>query len=248
MFWFGLVLLVLGAFLLGASNPWHFLQAAQGSFFDWTEVFWFLQWGGFWLVSASILVFGGLAWKAPSNFTPQWKVVPAGIALLLFGAFFVWSMPEESNQREWKNYWLGVRIYFRTKAWVRDDDRGETAFPDRMSGRWAASGGFVFTISRDEIRMVTPKGESVWNGHECPHRFRIEYDYTFRSAMRQPIPSGLSMTQFDRADADSIPLPDRRFPRLSCSCDSKMITWVLIDIDQLMVTTGSRSGLLARRS
>ena len=249
MYWLGLILLVLGVVLLGFTNPWQFFQAAQGSFFDWTEVFWYLQWGGFWLVNASLLVFGGLAWKAPASFSPQWRMVPAGIALLLFVFFFACSMPEKSNERDWKNGWLGARTYVRTKLWLRGDDRGEDALPDRLTGRWEAPGGYAFTISRDAIRMTSPNGETEWSGGSCRHRFQMDYDFTYRSVLAAPVTSGLAFQPFDQTRADSsVQLPDRRFPRLLCTCDSKMATWVLVDIDRLLVFLQSGEELLARRS
>src|SRR4051794_15833098 len=124
MYWFGILLLAMAILLLGATNPWEFFQSADVGFLDWTEAFWYLQWGGFWLVTASLVLFGGLAWRVPSTFTAYWKLIPPAIALLFFVLFFFFSMPEESNQRDWKNHWLGARVYWRTKLWRRDDDRG----------------------------------------------------------------------------------------------------------------------------
>ena len=86
MYWFGMVLLALGSLILGLTNPWQFFQAAAGAFFDWSDTFRYFQWGGFWLVTASLLVFAGTAWRAPSTFVPRWTQVPPGIALLLFVA------------------------------------------------------------------------------------------------------------------------------------------------------------------
>jgi hypothetical protein len=248
VYWVGLVLLVLGLVLLGFSNPWKFFEAVQGGFFDWTEVFWYLQWGGFWLVSASLLVFGGLAWRMPATFSARWRLVPVALALLTFVLFFVYSMPEESNQRDWKYGWLGARVYVRTKIWLRGDDGGEDALPDRLSGHWETPGGLGFTISRNEIRIMSPNGETVWNAGTCRHRFQMDYDFTYRSALERPVQAGLRFATFDqRAPASAIPLPDRRFPRLSCSCDSKMTTWVLVDINLLMVLVEDEQPLLARR-
>jgi hypothetical protein len=244
-----MILLVLGLVLLGFSNPWKFFQAIQGGFFDWTEAFWYLQWGGFWLVSASLLVFGGLGWWMPATFGARWKVVPAGISLLTFVAFFICSMPEESNQRDWKNGWLGLRVYARTKIWLRGDDGGEDALPDRLAGRWETRGGLRYTISRDEIRIASPKGESVWSARTCRHRFQMDYDFTFRSVLERPVTVGLQFEPFDqRRAASAIPLPERRFPRLICSCDSNLATWVLIDIDRLMALVESEEPLFARRT
>src|SRR5207244_4339788 len=152
-------------------------------FFDWTELFWYLQWGGFWLITASLLVFGGLAWKTPAAFVFRWRVAPAGVAFLLFVLFFVYSMPEKSNQQDWKNGWLGIRVYARTKLWLRGDEGGEDALPDRLAGPWKAAGGFGFTIARDRIQMTTPGGETVWSAHTCRRRFQMEYDFTFRSVL-----------------------------------------------------------------
>ena len=249
MYWVGLVLLGLGVAVLGLTNPWKFFEAIEGSFFDWTEVFWYLQWGGFWLVTVSLLIFGGLASRAPATFDPRWKVIPAGIALLMFGLFLVCSMPEKSNQRDWKNGWLGARMYVRTKIWRGGDEGGESALPDRLAGHWEAPGGFHFTISSDEIRMMSAAGETVWSARGCRYRFQMDYDFTFRSVLARPVPAGLAFTPFDQTGAAAtIPLPDRRFPRLSCSCDSKAATWVLVDIDRLMAMIEDEPVLVARRS
>jgi hypothetical protein len=249
MFWLGFVLLSLGAFLLGCTNPWKFFEASEGQFFDWTEIFWYLQWSGFWLVTASLLIFGGLAWKAPATFAARWKAVPAVLALFLFALFFVSSMPEKSNQRDWKNGWLGARVYGRTKIWMSADDRGEAALPDRLTGLWNAPRGFGFAISRDGIRMTSPDGEIEWSARTCRHRFQMDYDFAFRSNLEQRMPDGLAFTSFDQTPVTPLmALPDRRFPRLSCSCDSTLATWVLVDIDRMMVITDSGQVLLAGRS
>ena len=249
MYWLGLILLVLGVLLLGLSNPWQFFQTSGGSFLDFTEVFWSLQWAGFWLVCASLLVFGSLAWKTPSAFTPPWRLAPPGIALAMLALFFVHSMPEKSNQRDWKNGWLGARVYVRTKMWLRGDDAGESAIPDRLSGRWEAAGGISFTISRDAIRVASPDGETVWSERDCRHRFQAEYDFTYRSNLTESSPSGIRFGALDHKGAATwIELPDRRFPRLLCSCDSKTARWVLVDIDRLAAIMESGKVLLARRS
>jgi len=249
VYWLGFILLILGIVLLGCTNPWQFFKSAEGGFFDWTEVFWYFQWGGFWLVTASLLVFGGLAWKAPAVFAVPWRVVPAGIALLIFALFFICSMPEKSNEKDWKSGWLGARVYWRTKVWLRGDDRDEDALPDRLAGHWEAPGGYSFSIARDGIQMNSPAGSTVWSAHTC-RRFSMEYDFTFRPALAQPRPSptGLAFRPFDQTDAvPALPLPDRRFPRLSCSCDFNLNTWVLVDIDRLLVFVESERPLIARR-
>jgi hypothetical protein len=249
VYWVGLVLLGLGVVLLGCTNPWQFFEAAEGGFFDWTEVFWYLQWGGFWLVTASLLVFGGLAWQAPGTFVPRWRLVPASVALLIFVLFFVCSMPEKSNQRDWKNGWLGVRVYGRTKVWLKGDEGGENALPERLAGHWEAPGGFSFTISPHEIRMMSPGREIVWSADHCRHRFQTDYDFTFRSVLAGPIPAGLTFSPFDQTGiAAALPLPDRRFPRLYASCDGRVATWVLVDIDRLLAIMESGRVLVGRRS
>jgi len=249
VYWVALVLLALGVVLLGCTNPWQFFQAAEGTFSDWTELFWYLQWCGFWLVTPSLFVFGGLVWKEPATFALRWRVVPTGLALLIFVLFFVCSMPEKSNQKDWKNGWLGARVYGRTKVWLRGDEGGENALPDRLAGHWVVPGGIAVTIARDGIRIISPGGETVWNAHTCRHRFQMDYDFTFRSVLARPVPAGLTFTPFDQTGAaSSIPLPDRRFPRLFCSCDSNVATWVLVDVDRLMAFIDSEQVLLARRS
>ncbi len=236
MFWFGVVLLALGGLLLGFTNPWQFFEAISGGFFDWTEVFWYFQWGGFWLVAGSLLVFGGLAWRAPSTFAAHWKLVPAGVAAVLFVGFFFCSMPEKSNQPDWKNGWLGGRIYWRTKIWMRGDDGDEPGIPRRMAGRWEAPGGLEFSIAPDSLRMKTPTANTEWNARTCPWRFRMDYDFTYRPALeQQAMTPGLAFEKLNSARPGFVTgLPDRRFPRLYCSCDSKSTMWVLVDIDRLL--------------
>jgi len=246
VYWLGLILFALGAFLLGFSNPWKFFEAIEGSFFDWTEAFWYLQWGGFWLVSGSVFVFGCLA-KTPAAFAARWRLIPPGIAVVMFALFFAYSMPEKSNQRDWKNGWLGARVYIRTKVWLRGDNRDESGLPDRLAGRWESPGGFSFAISRDAIRMISPAGETEWSARTC-RRFEMDYDFAFRSNLERPMPAGLALTPFDQKGAASaMSLPDRRFPRVSCSCDSEFATWVLVDIDRLMAFVDTKPILLARR-
>lgn len=249
MFWFALVLLGFGTLLLGFTNPWQFLEVAGQGFLDWTEVFWYFQWGGFWLIVASLLVFGGLAWRAPSVFAAHWKLIPAGIALVLFVMFFFCSMPEKSNQHDWKNGWLGARVYWRTKIWMRGDDGDEQAIAGRLAGRWEAPGGFEFTISPDSLSIKTPSGNTEWNARTCPWRFRMDYYFTFRSALIQrAMTPGLAFEKLDSRQPESLPnLPDRRLPRLDCSCDSKTTTWILIDIDRLMAFSDDDTSLIARR-
>jgi hypothetical protein len=249
MYWFAIVLLALGALILGFTNPWKFFQAARGSFFDWTDLFWPLQWSGFWLIAASLALFGRLACRVPSTFTTHWKLIPPAIALALFVLFFFYSMPEKSNQADWRNGWLGARVYWRTKLWFRGDDGGEAALSGRLVGRWEVPGGLSFTISRDAVRMTTPFGETEWSVRTCPYRFRMEYDFAYRSALTQPLLSrGLEFRPLEfQAGETNIPLPDRRFPRLYCSCDSKATTWVLVDIDRLIVSPDEDSTVIARR-
>ncbi len=251
MFWFGIVLLALGSLLLGFTNPWQFPAEADRGFFDWTEVFWYLQWGGFWLVTASLLVFGDRAWRSPTLFSVHWKLVPPGIAFALFILFFFCSTPEKSNQADWKNGWLGARVYWRTKIWRVGDNGDEQALPDRLAGRWEAPGGFAFTISRDTVRMTTPSGNAEWKSRTCPWRFPMDYDFTFRSSpIQQAItPPGFA---FERLGAvppeDILKLSDRRFPRRYCSCDSKTTTWILVDIDRLLAFPDHDNALIARRA
>jgi hypothetical protein len=230
MFWLGIVLLGFGVVLLGLTSPSHFFESARGSFFDWTELFWYLQWFGFWLLTASLLIFGALAWRAPATFAVRWKVLPPAIGLLIFAAFFIWSMPEKSNQRDWRDGWLGARVYWRTKLWMRGDDTGEDGLPDRLAGRWETPGGVRITIARDRIEMTSPAGKSVWSAQTCPYHFEMHYDFTFRQNVTY-----------------APPLPDWRFPRLTCSCDGRFASWVLVDIDTLMVYAGSERALIARR-
>ena len=248
MYWFGIVLLAIGVVLLGFSNPWQFFQAAEGSFLDWTEAFWYLQWWGFWMVAASLLVFGVMAWAAPATYAIRWKILPPGIAIVIFALFFVYSMPEKSNQRDWKNGWLGARLYWRTKLWMRGDDAGEDALPSRMAGLWEAPGGFSFSLTPDRIQMTSPSGASVWSAQTCRGRFEMRYDFTLRYGLSQPVQNGLRFSRFEKAAAPTLPLPNRRFPELSCSCDEKFATFVLVDIDRLLVFRDfERTALVARR-
>jgi hypothetical protein len=248
MYWFAIVLLAAGALILGLTNPWQFFEAAGHGFMDFTEAFWHLQWGGFWLIAASLALFGRLAWRAPSTFPAHWKLIPPGIALAFVVAFFVYSMPEKSNQRDWANGWLGARVYWRTKLWMRGDDGGEGALPDRLAGNWEAPDGRHFTITRDAIRLSTPLGYVEWSAKTCPCRFRMDYDFTFRSVLTQPVSAGLEFRPFAYQTRESdIPLPDRRFPRLYCSCDSKQTAWILVDIDRLIASPEDGTTLIARR-
>jgi len=153
---------------------------------------------------------------------------------VVFVAFFFVSMPERSNEKEWKDGWLGARVYQRTKEWRRGDEAGEAALAGRMAGDWVAPGGYRFTIERDAIRMKSGAEVVEWSPRTCRHRFRIDYDFAFRSALEWPIPDGLAFTSFDQVRArPAISLPDRRFPRLTCACDGAEATWVLIDVDKL---------------
>ena len=248
MYWVAVVLLVLGFVLLGFANPWMFLEAADRGFLDWTEAFWYLQWGGFWLVTGSLLVFGTMAWMAPATFVARWRLVPVGVAVLLFVLFFICSMPEKSNERDWKQGWLGARVYVRTKFWLRGDDAGENAVPERLAGDWKAPSGFAFTLSSDAVTVKSPAGEAVWSASSCGRGFQMHYDFTYRPALDPPLPDGLGFVAFGQpVPAPLVPLPTRRFPRLYCSCDSKEAKFVLVDIDLLMVFLGSDQPLLARR-
>jgi hypothetical protein len=241
-------LLGLSAVLLVSSNPWQFFQAIEGSFFDWTEIFWYLQWCGFWVLSASLLLFGWLAWHQPEMFALGWKMIPVGPALAMFVTFLACSMPEKSNEEDWKNGWLGARVYLRTKIWMRGDEAGEDAIADRLQGDWEVPGGFAFIISREGVRIESPEGASVWNERNCRHRFRMDYDFAFRTNLELASPGGLGFRRFDQARRTrAISLPDRRFPRLSCSCDSMYASWVLVDIDRLMAFPESGTVLHARR-
>ena len=168
--------------------------------------------------------------------------------ILALRAFSVCSMPEKSNLKEWKDDWLGARVYWRTKIWLRADERGEGALPDRLTGQWKAPGGFSFSIARDGIRIDSPGQETVWNARTCRYRFQMEYDFTFRSALDRP-EGGLAFRTFARTGATpALRLPDRRFPRLSCSCDSNFATGILVDIDRLMMFDESDRVLPARRN
>jgi hypothetical protein len=76
----------------------------------------------------------------------------------------------------------------------------------------------------------------------------MEYEFTFRSVLRQPLPAGLSFTPFDfKMREPAVLLPDRRFPRLDCYCDSNRTVWILIDIDRLMAFPEPDRMLIARR-
>src|ERR1044071_3502086 len=78
MYWIAIILLSGGLLLLGLSNPWKFLPTAEGTYLDWTELFWYLQWAGFWLIAASLLAFAGVAWGGRNWPAPiaSWRTIP----------------------------------------------------------------------------------------------------------------------------------------------------------------------------
>jgi hypothetical protein len=112
--------------------------------------------------------FGGLSWKSPASFSPR-EVIPAGVALLLWCCSCLLDAGG-SNERDWKYGWLGARTYVRTKLWLRGDDGGENAIPDRMSGcrRRLEDSPSPF---RDTIRMTSPDGNYM-EQHECQRGFK----------------------------------------------------------------------------
>jgi hypothetical protein len=98
--------------------------------------------------------------------------------------------------------------------------------------------------------MRTPSAETEWSAQACRYRFQMDYDFTFRSALgQQSLASGLAFEKFGSWQPPKYlaDLPDRRFPRLICSCDSNESTWVLVDIDRMLAFPDDRTTLVARR-
>jgi len=227
MYILGTILLAAGAFLLVVFSPWLYLdpRGATGVL-DFTEVFWYAQWGGFWLTLASLLCFGVSYSKAPLSGR---AIVAPGIAALLTVLFFACSMPEASNQREWCKGVLGLPVYVKTKLRLAADAEGVDGLPKRFAGTWKSGGVRVLTIGADSVAVENGASKTLMSKQSCPHRFAMEYRLTSPSGLFEYFREGRA------TEADFRQLHPHDYPVLLVDCGMTYTVFVLLDRHELLV-------------
>src|SRR5260370_19937701 len=133
------VFVVLGGALLALSSPF---AGPQHGLLDFSDIFWYGQWSGFWLLALSLLLFL-LDWlQSPGRYRPlwQWEMLPPSAAILLCLAFVAFTMPERSNQRPWPGK-LGVGSYARTKLGQHAAAQAILRISNQFSGKWMGTDG-----------------------------------------------------------------------------------------------------------
>lgn len=121
------------------------------------ELYFWAQWAGFWLVLASLVLFGLDAWLHGLALR-SWRLAPPLLAILLALHFIIWTMPEKSNQANWAQGALGLRVYLATKLAVRSDAREAARWLAAFAGRWRSADGEQLVIGADSAQLITDRG------------------------------------------------------------------------------------------
>ncbi len=241
MYIFGVILLALGAFLLVVFSPWIYLDTRGATgLMDFTELFWYAQWTGFWLSLGALLCFDFSFWRAPFAFTQRAAIAP-GIAAGLVILFIAFAMPEASNQREWYKGALGFRVYLRTKIRLAADARGPEALPSRFTGTWKSGRDPIIQIGSESVSIRNGAAHIVISEQTCPHRFHLEYRLT--------PPSGL-FEYFRNATAteeDFRRLSNHDYPLLIADCGMDSVALVLLEPKKLLVLSRNASPQILHR-
>jgi hypothetical protein len=227
MYIFGIILLTAGALLLIVFSPWTFLDPGGATgLIDLTELFWYAQWTGLWLVLGSLLCFGVAARRMPFDLASRAAIAP-GLAVLLVVLFLAFSMPEASNQREWHKGVLGLPVYIKTKLRLAADAKGVEGLPVRFAGTWKSGRDPVVGIT-ESVMIHNGAAHKLISKNTCPHRFLLEYRFA--------PPSGLF--EFFRyagaTEADFRTLSNRDYPVLIADCGMDFVVFVLLERRKLL--------------
>lgn len=245
-YWFGVGLVVLAAALLGITHPAIFYGPpdSPGSFLDFSDLFYYGQWIGFWLLTGSLGLFWMLHRASPAVFQPLAKpasVAPV-LAVVLLAHFVVFTMPEASNRGSWKRRNLGIKAYLDAKTSFLRERRANQAVVQRFTGAWKAANGVVYSFSANGARMsVGSQGKMMDAGH-CGERMLIRYE------MNDP---GELYTQFMES-SDELRrvfgnLVEQPLPIVTCTCDSEYRRFTILPDGRMVGFIGLGGGFFLER-
>jgi hypothetical protein len=157
MFFCGLLLVAIASLLFTLFGRAYLGGGRQGPI-NLDELYFWAQWTGFWLLLASLVLFGLDAWMH-GLVLRSWRMTPPLLAILLATHFIIWTMPEKSNQANWAQGALGIRVYLSTKLAVRTEAREAARLLAAFAGRWQGVDGEQLVIGADNAQMITDKGQ-----------------------------------------------------------------------------------------
>jgi len=108
----GIFFLSVAALLLGIfSHKLFFGDGSSVGYVDFSVLYYWAQWGGFWCAVVSLVWFGLSAWHARFPLLSRRDLAPA-LAVFLCAHFLIYSIPEASNEHGWKRSAVGWRVYW----------------------------------------------------------------------------------------------------------------------------------------
>ena len=224
----GVAFLTLAAILLSVFSRKFFFGDGAAGLMDFSELFYWGQWIGFWCTVLSLCSFALAAHFAPFPLISR-RAVPPALALALCLSFLAFSIPEWSNKDGWRKGAIGWKVYVDTKVrlWRERREAGarEATFREAFYGRWKTAEGATLVIERGKVMLDATEFSLA----TCA-------DGAFRSEMASKTAIGM---HFYRAGLVMSPqykrLPEGRYPLLTYTCNGRDASFMAIEPRQLFV-------------
>jgi hypothetical protein len=225
----GVFFLIAATLLFGVFNRTFFFgDGHMVGPLDFSEVFYWAQWSGFWFAALSAVLFALAARQSSFPWFSRRAIAPA-LALVLCVHFVMASIPEWSNRDGWRKGALGWNVYMETKRRLWREKRADAELKHAFAGQWKNAQGVRVEIKPGRIRFTGPA---------C-----AEYS-TFRYEMAEWRELGI---HFYHAGLAASPLyrnlPDRRYPLLTCVCNGREAAFMVLEPRRLFAVLEDGSSM-----
>lgn len=223
MYWAGVSLLGIAAFLLGLfSHKLFFGDGHSVGYVNFDGIYYGAQWTGFWCAVLSLALFALAAWLAPFPLLSRRALAPA-IALALCVHFLAFSIPEASNRHTWKEGAVGWSIYVETKRRIWTEQRADAKLKGTFDGKWTNPEGARLQIKPDLIRLAAADAAMEFSDATC-----ADYpDFRYQMANRHEVGY-----HFYRAGRLMSPLyrdlPEGLYPLLTYTCNGRDAAFMVL--------------------
>jgi hypothetical protein len=197
MYGAGIFFLSVAALLLGVfSHKLFFGDGSSVGYVDFSGLYYWAQWIGFWCAIASLAWFGLAAWQHRFPLLSRRALAPA-IALALCAHFLIFSIPEASNEHGWKKSAVGWRVYVQTKCRIWNEARADAQLKAPFHGAWKTAEGASLRIKPEQIVITEPGKATEFSDANCADfsyfRYQIEdlhgvgYHFYRAGVLRTPL-------------------------------------------------------------
>jgi hypothetical protein len=223
MYTAGVILLVVAAILLAAfSHTLFFGDGRTVGFLDFSGVYYWAQWIGFWSAAASLAAFVLCARLAPLPLLSPRGLAPA-LAVALCVHFLIYSIPEASNKDGWRKGAVGWKVYMDTKRRIWAEERADASLKGAFRGKWSAAGSVRLEIGEGHIVLTNRGTAQEFSEDRCPGSsylaYRVEdrhgvgYHFYRAGMLRSPLYSDL---------------PEGGYPILTFTCNGQETAFLAI--------------------